>query len=283
MNIQSTDTVLITGASGGLGTYIVRAFARHGVRLALAAYPGNELEELRAEVEKQRCECITQVADLRKPGERQQLIETILKRFGRVDILVNNAGIEFTSYYHELSEVNILDVLNINLEAPMILTWLLLPQMLKHRRGHVINISSLAGKSGPAFQEPYSATKAGLIAFTASLRATYQDSGVSSSVIVPGFVEAGIYARLKARTGSSAPPWLGTSSPNSVALAVLRAIERNIPEVIVNPLPVRPLLAFMTLFPSAGERLINKIGSNKFFQLAVSIDKFGQTGNRGDF
>jgi short-subunit dehydrogenase len=270
MNIHPNDNVLITGASGGLGTHIVRAFARRGVRLALAAYPGNDLEELRAEVEKQGCECTTQVSDLRNPGERKHLIETILKRFGRVDILVNNAGIEFTSNYHELSEANILDVLNVNLEAPMILTRLLLSQMLKQRRGHVINISSLAGKSGPAFQEPYSATKAGLIAFTASLRASYADSGVSASVIVPGFVEAGIYTKLKIRAGCAAPALLGTSSPDSVALAVLRAIERDSPEIIVNPLPVRPLLAFTALFPSAGEWLINKIGSNKFFERAVS-------------
>jgi short-subunit dehydrogenase len=238
--------------------------------LALTAFPGNDLEELRTEVEKHGCECIALVFDLRNRNEIQQLIETVLKRFGHVDILVNNAGIEFTSYYHELPEANILDVLNINLEAPMILTRLLLSQMLKQRHGHVINISSLAGKSGPAFQEPYSATKAGLIAFTESLRATYHNSGVSASVIVPGFVEAGIYEQLKARTGCGAPALLGTSSPNAVARAVLRAIERDIPETIVNPLPVRPLLAFTALFPSAGEWLINKIGSNKFFERAVS-------------
>lgn len=270
MGIQATDTVLITGASGGLGTHITREFARRGVRLALTAFPGNDLEKLRTEVEKHGCECIALVFDLRNRNEIQQLIETVLKRFGQVDILVNNAGIEFTSYYHELPEANILDVLNINLEAPMILTRLLLSQMLKQRHGHVINISSLAGKSGPAFQEPYSASKAGLIAFTESLRATYHNSGVSASVIVPGFVEAGIYEQLKARTGCGAPALLGTSSPNAVARAVLRAIERDIPETIVNPLPVRPLLAFTALFPSAGEWLINKIGSNKFFERAVS-------------
>lgn len=277
MDIQATDTVLVTGASGGLGTYIAREFARRGVRLALTAFPGNDLEEIRAEVEKYGCECVALVSDLRNRGEIQQLIETILKRFGRVDILVNNAGIECTSYYHELSEANILDILNINLEAPMILTRLLLSQMLKQQRGHVINISSLAGKSGPAFQEPYSATKAGLIAFTESLRATYHNSGVSASVIVPGFVEAGIYAKLKVHAGCAAPALLGTSSPDSVALAVLRAIERNAPEIIVNPLPVRPLLAFTALFPSAGEWLISKMGSTQFFQKAANAQKNGQT------
>ena len=277
MKIQATDTVLITGASGGLGTHITREFARRGVRLALTAFPGNDLEELRAEVERHGCKCIAFASDLRSRSELQQAVETVIKRFGHVDILVNNAGIEFTSYYHELSEANILDVLNINLEAPMILARLLLPQMLKQRHGHVINISSLAGKSGPAFQEPYSASKAGLIAFTESLRATYHNSGISASVIVPGFVEAGIYEQLKVRAGCGAPALLGTSSPNVVARAVLRAIEQDIPEIIVNPLPVRPLLAFTALFPSAGEWLIGKLGSTQFFQKAANAKKHSQT------
>jgi short-subunit dehydrogenase len=276
MNLQPNDTVLITGASGGLGAHIVRAFARRGVRLALAAFPGFELEELRAEVEKQGCECAAYKSDLRNHDERRQLVDDVLKRFGRVDILVNNAGIEFTSFYHELSEGNILDVLNVNLEAPMMLTRLLLPQMLERRRGHVVNISSLAGKSGPAFQEPYAASKAGLVAFTTSLRATYRDSGVSASVIVPGFVEAGIYANLKAHTGCSAPALIGTSTPEAVAHAVIRAIERNSPEIIVNPIPMRPLLAFATMFPSAGEWLANIVGSNKFFHRIVEAQKLKQ-------
>jgi short-subunit dehydrogenase len=273
MKIQPMDVVLITGASGGLGVHIVRAFARLGVQMALAAYPGSELDELRAEVEKQGCKCATFVSDLRNREEPRKLIDDVLKHFGRVDVLVNNAGIEFTSFYHELSENDILDVLNVNLEAPMILTRLLLPQMLKQRRGHVINISSLAGKAGPAFQEPYSASKAGLIAFTLSLRGTYWRSGVSASVIVPGFVEAGIYTKLKERTGFGAPALLGTSPPQAVSRAVMRAIERDLPEVIVNSLPVRPLFAFMTLFPSAGEWALRQTGGNKFFRRVVEAQK----------
>lgn len=273
MKLLSNDVVLITGASGGLGVHITKAFAQRGVRLVLAAYPGNDLDELCSEVKKIGCECFTHVSDLRNREERQRLMDASLQRFGRMDVLVNNAGIEFTAFYHELSESNIFDVLNINLEAPMILTRLMLPKMLEQKRGHIINISSLAGKSGPAFQEPYSATKAGLIAFTASLRSTYRNMGVSASVIVPGFVEAGIYSKLKTQTGCTAPALLGTSSPESVAQAVLRAIERDTPEIIVNPLPVRPLLAFIAMFPLAGEWLVNKIGSNKFFQQAVDASK----------
>jgi short-subunit dehydrogenase len=273
MKIKPGDVVLLTGASGGLGIHFVKAFARLRIRLVLAAFPGNDLQEIRAEIEKQGCESVDMICDLRDPSQRLKLIETALNRFGRVDVLVNNAGVEFTAFYHELSETQIATVLAVNLEAPMMLARLVLPAMLTQKCGHIINISSLAGKSGPAFQEPYAATKAALIAFTLSLRSTYRTAGVSASAIVPGFVETGIYSRLKAQTGMSAPTWLGTSQPESVVHAVLRAIENDLPEVIVNPVPVRPLLAITALFPRVGEWLSGKIGANNFFRRAVEIGK----------
>jgi len=273
MKIKPGDVVLLTGASGGLGIHFVKAFAHLKVRLVLAAFPGNDLQEIRAEIEKEGCESIDMICDLREPCQRQKLVETTLKRFGRVDVLVNNAGVEFTAFYHELSEAQIASVLAVNLEAPMMLTRLLLPTMLAQKNGHIINIASLAGKSGPGFQEPYAATKAGLIGFTQSLRSTYHSLGVSASVIVPGFVEAGIYSRIKALTGMSAPVWLGTSQPEAVVQAVMRAIESDRPEIIVNPIPVRPLLAFTALFPRAGEWVSGKIGANDFFRRAVEMGK----------
>ena len=149
--------------------------------------------------------------------------------------------------------------------------------MLSRNRGHIVNISSLAGKSAPAFQEPYAATKAGLIGFTSSLRATYRGSGVSASVVVPGFVEAGIYAQLKKRSGLAAPALLVTSPPEKVAQAVVKVIEKDLPEIIINPLPVRPLLAFIALFPKAGEWLSDKTGGNDFFRKVVDKQKLGKS------
>jgi short-subunit dehydrogenase len=273
MKIIAGQTVLLTGASGGLGTFMTHAFADRGLKLALVAHPGVDLGDLREDVERRGGKAVDWASDLRDAVQRRQLLEQVRKDLGPVDILVNNAGVEFTTAYHELSEENIHEIIGVNLEAAMVLTRLALPEMLRRGNGHIVNISSLAGKAGPAFQEPYAATKAGLIAFTSSLRATYRRSGVSASVIVPGFVEAGIYANLKARTGCSAPALLGTSPPEKVARAVLRAIERDLPEIIVNPIPVRPLLAFTILFPRAGEWLMNQIGANEFFRKVVAAQK----------
>ena len=273
MKIKPGDVVLLTGASGGIGVHFVRSLARLKARLVLAAFPGNLLEELWREIEQGGCESVDLVCDLREPEQRAKLVGLALARFGRVDVLINNAGVEFNSYYHELSETQIGEVLAVNLAAPMMLTRLVLPAMLAQKRGHIINIASLAGKSGPAFQEPYAATKAGLIAFAASLRATYRADGVSASAVVPGFVEAGIYARLKAKAGISAPALVGVSTPESVVRAVIRAIEHDHPEIIVNPTPIRPMLALTALFPRAGEWLADKIGTNDFFRRAVAAEK----------
>jgi short-subunit dehydrogenase len=212
-------------------------------------------------------------SDLRDPEQRRGVVREVNQRLGPIDILVNNAGVEYTAPYHDLSEEQIYEVLSVNLEAPMALSRLVLPQMLERSRGHIVNISSLAGKSGPAFQEPYSATKAGLVGLTASLRASYRGSGVSASVVVPGFVEAGIYARIKSRTGCAAPYLLSGCSAERVAEAVLRAIEADTPEIIVNRFPIRPVLALSALSPSLGEWIVRSMGVHDFFRRAFAADK----------
>ena len=276
MKITTGLNVLITGATGGLGREISYAFADRGVQLSLVAYPGTELDGFRQELEGNGNKVITFSADVSDAKERTMFLEETRRQFGGIDILINNAGIEFTSPYDELPEQTILDILRVNLEAPMILSRKVVPEMLRRGSGHVVNISSLAGKSGPAFQEPYAASKAGLNAFTASFRATYYGTGVSASVICPGFVEAGIYARLKENTGCSAPALLGTSQPEAVVRAVMRAIEKDLPEVIVNSLPVKPLFATTTLFPRLGEFLVRQTGAHAFFKRVVEAQKTKQ-------
>lgn len=273
MRILAGQTVLLTGASGGLGSVITAAFARRKVKLGLVAYPGTGLEDLRRTVLRDGGQAIALTADLADPAERHRVVETVRKELGSPDILINNAGVEYTSAYHDLTETQIGEVLAVNLEAPMMLSRLVLPEMLERRQGHIVNMSSLAGKSGPAFQEPYSATKAGLVGFTSSLRATYRGSGVSASVIVPSFVEAGIYARLKAASGCKAPAVLTGCSAERVAQAVLRAIERDVPELIVNRFPLRPVLALTALSPALGDWISRQLGVHDFFRRVLEAQK----------
>ncbi len=162
-------------------------------------------------------------------------------------------------------------MVRVNLIAPMLLTWLVLPGMLERRQGHIVNMSSLAGKAGPAYEEPYGATKAGLIGFTQSLRGTYRRSGVSASVVCPGFVEEGMYAKTKEEFGTVVPRLLGVSKPEVVASAVIRAIKKDLPEVIVNPGPIRPLLMMTAISPNLGEWMIERIGAVAVFRKVAEL------------
>lgn len=266
MRLKSNQTVLLTGASGGLGTYIARALAVYGLNQALVAFPGKDLPPLQRELENSGINAFYLVADLRIREERRRVVEEVRKQFGATDILINNAGVEFTAPYHALSEDEISSVLQVNLEAPMQLSRMVIPEMLERGLGHIVNMASLAGKSAPAFQEPYAATKSGLIAFTMSLRETYLGSGVSASAICPGFVEAGIYARIKRKSGCSAPVLLGTSPPEKVGKAVVRAIQKDIPQIIINRYPVRPLLSLSEISPRLGASITRAIGASRFFK-----------------
>ena len=130
MEIKSGDTVLLTGATGGLGAFMAHALADRKVRQALVAHPGGSLEELQKTVETRGGEAAVFVCDLRDAAQRRQLLQEVRQQFGSIDILINNAGVEFTSAYHEMSEENIYHTLRVNLEAPMVLTRLVLPEML---------------------------------------------------------------------------------------------------------------------------------------------------------
>ncbi len=263
-------TAILTGASGGLGSHLVRTLAAEKMNLLLVAYPGIELPKVQAVAALQPVRSEILCADLRLAAERERVIATALDTFGRVDLLVNNAGVEYSAAMHDLSIEQIEEVLAVNLRAPMLLTRLLLPHLLKQGAGHIVNIASLAGKAGPGFQEPYAASKGGLIAFTQSLRASYRGTGVSASVITPGFVETGIYTRLKETTGRAAPALLGACPPERVCKAMLRAIRNDMPEILVSRYPVRPVLATSALFPRFGEWFNDAVGLTKFFRSAAA-------------
>ena len=266
MQITPSTRIVITGAPGGLGSHLVGVLAPLRPRMLLVSSPGVSLVETRDKARQMGAEAHELIADLRTDEGITSTVDTAFEKLGGIDLLINNAGIEFTAPYHELTEQQMLDVMSVNLIAAMRLTHRFLPSMLKQRSGRIINMSSLAGRLPPACQEPYAASKAGLVAFTSSLRATYAGSGVSANVLCPGFVEAGIYKRLREQTGIAAPLTLGTSQPETVAAALLKVIETDAPEVIVNSLPMRPLLMLQQAFPRLYEKVGDISGGHAFFK-----------------
>jgi short-subunit dehydrogenase len=267
---------IVTGASRGIGTHIARALAGKGVHLALAARSVEGLERTREAAAGAGVRAIAVPTDVSDPSALQTLVERAEAEFGAVDAVVNNAGVETFSAYHLVERDEIDAAVRVNLLAPMLLTQLVLPGMLQRGRGHVVSVSSLAGRVGLACMETYAATKGGLVAFTQSLRATYRGTGVSASVILPGFVaEGGMYARFAdgyAAGAANAPPRGRRPRPvpaEAVGRAVVRAIVEDVPELVVTPRPVRPLLAAATLAPGPAERAVERLGLTDLIRRAA--------------
>jgi len=144
--------------------------------------------------------------------------------------------------------------------------------MLERGQGHIVNVASLAGKAGTPYEAAYATTKHGMMGFTRSLRGEYRGTGVGVSVICPGFVsDVGMYADSMVEIGIEAPWTLGTSKPEKVAKAVLKAIKKNKAEIIVNPNATRVLLTVAEASPTLGEWLMRQMGAATVFRRAVEV------------
>ncbi|HEU0251175.1 MAG TPA: SDR family oxidoreductase, partial [Solirubrobacteraceae bacterium] len=190
-------TALVTGASGGLGTHIAKRLAREGVDVAVSGRREPELQRVAEELRQLGVKAAAIPADLADLDNIDPLVEGVEAELGAVDLLVNNAGVENVAAFTTYTREELTSMVDVNLTAPLLLTHRLAPGMLERGRGHVVFIASVAGKVGPAFSEPYAATKAGLVGLTQSLRSEYLNAPVGFSVICPGFIAGdGMYARM---------------------------------------------------------------------------------------
>lgn len=250
-------TALVTGASAGIGLAVARRLARKGANLVLAARRADKLEEAAAALRGLGVKVLAVPTDVGRRDDLERLVETTLRGLGTIDVLVNNAGIEAFCHFANLPPERIEETIRVNLTSAVMLTRLVVPHMLAAGRGHVVNMSSTAGKLGPPFGAVYATTKAGLIAFTQSLRSEYRNRGISASVICPGFADdGGIYDRMKAESGRHSPALVGSTTADRVAGAVIKAVEKDRPEIIVNSPPLRPIAVLMQMFPSLGASLV---------------------------
>jgi short-subunit dehydrogenase len=255
---------LVTGAAGGLGRYISRALATEGTNLVVSDLPGTGLDSVAAEMCGIGVEAQVVAADLREAGSRERLVREAAEEIGPLDVLVNNAGLEFGGGFLHHTREELEAITAVNLLAVLDLTRLVLPGMLERRRGHIVNLASLAGKVAPLYLATYGATKHGVVGFTNSLRAEFVDHPVSFSYICPGFVErVGMYGRLEGEVGEP-PRWLKTVPPDRVGEAAVAAIREDRAEVIVNEGPIRPLVGLYALWPRGAMRLLGNRRTRAF-------------------
>ncbi len=257
----SGSTVLLTGATGGIGQALARDLHGRGAELVLTGRRTEVLEPLAAEVGARSL-----AVDLSDPAQ----IDRLVAEAGEVDILVANAALSGVGLLEDYSIEEIDRVLDVNLRAPIVLARALAPAMARRGAGHLLFVSSLSGKTASARSSLYNATKFGLRGFAHGLRPDLRSSGVGVSVVCPGFIrDAGLFAD----SGAKLPPGVGTRSPRDVARAVAEAIERNRGEVDVAPLSLRVGAIFGGVAPGIAAVVTRKTGGD---DLAVSI----ATGNR---
>jgi short-subunit dehydrogenase len=226
----SGATVLLTGATGGLGRAIAEALANRGAKLVLSARKAEALEALASE--SPGVGHVTIPADLAQAGAATKLVADA----GDFDILVANAGVRGAGLLTDYSDEEIERAIRVNLEAPVRMARAVMERMVERRSGHLVFIASLAAKAATSRASLYSATKFGLRGFALSLRADLASRGVGVSLVSPGFVrDAGMFAD----SGSKLPPGLGTTTPERVAEAVVAAIEGDKMEITVAPLKDR--------------------------------------------
>jgi NAD(P)-dependent dehydrogenase (short-subunit alcohol dehydrogenase family) len=203
-NTFKDSVVLITGASSGIGREMARQLARQGARLVLAARRETELtavaEECRA-LGPQDLQVLVVPTDVSEPAQCEALVRQTVDRFGRIDMLVNNAGVTMWARFDEVKELSIFDkIIRTNYLGSVYCTYFALPY-LKQTRGRIVAVSSLAGKNGVPTRSGYAASKHAMAGFFDSLRIELAGSGVSVTVIYPGFVATGVQARAFDVTG----------------------------------------------------------------------------------
>lgn len=241
--------MLVTGASGGIGNALVMALAERGARVTLAGRRRDVLDGLAA-----RVGGTAVTADLTERAAPERLLAEV----GPVDVLVANAGLPASGLLSDYSIDQIDRALDVNLRAPIVMAKLAGAQMAARGAGQLVFMSSLSGRSASARTALYNATKFGIRGFALALREDMRPYGVGVSAVYPGPVrEAGMIADAAVKL-----PRLATRAPSDVAVATVRAIEKNLAEVVVAPWSLRLSTLVGALAPGVAATVQRRTGGD---------------------
>jgi short-subunit dehydrogenase len=265
-------SVLLTGATGGIGGAIARELAARGCTLTVTGRRKAELARLVAELGPPARGFAADLTNLLEVRE-------LLDHAGPVDILVACAGVDIPQDLADVSDGAVEEAIRINLLAPAELSRAAVPSMKQRGAGHVVFIGSVAGLvATPVNSSVYTATKWGLRGLGLALRQELHGTGIGVSTVSPaGVRDAGMFAR----TGLTLPWYAGTSSPQEVARAVVRAVERDRPEVVVASLGERFGAALSGVAPVLVGRLARVAGLGRIRQAVIGAQSRGHGPNTG--
>jgi uncharacterized protein len=222
-------SVLITGASSGIGAATAVAFARKGARLAICA---RRFDRLQAVADRCRAvgspEVVVRVADVSRPVEARSFVTAALNIFDSIDVLINNAGIGWRGRFQEISEVELVEMLNTNVLGAMITTQAALPAMIAANSGVIVNVASVVGFRAMPYSAAYSASKYALVGLSHALRGELSGTGVKVCVVYPGTTDTEFF---KGRR----PDGLVLHPAGWVANAIVRTARWPRRDVIILP------------------------------------------------
>ena len=198
MKILSEKNIIITGGGRGIGKGIVEKFAEQGANIAFTSLKmSDESFELVKNIEQFGVKIKAYESDASDFDSAINLAETVLNDFGSIDVLVNNAGITKDNLLMRMSESDFNDVMKINMNSVFNNTKAVLRQMLKQKRGSIINLSSVVGVKGNAGQSNYSSSKSAINGFTKSIALELGSRNIRCNAIAPGFIETEMTKSLK--------------------------------------------------------------------------------------
>jgi short-subunit dehydrogenase len=224
----TNKTIIITGASSGIGRELSVRLAEKGVKLVLAARSQQRLEEVAKDCRAKGSEALVVVADVANRLACKKIVDETVNAFGGIDILVNNAGMTMWAEFETVTNLEALEqIMHVNFFGSMYLTYFALPYLIKSK-GQIVGVSSLTGKTGIPTRSIYAASKHAMAGFFDSLRIELKEKGVAVTMIYPGFVSSEV--RERALNGEGIP--LGKSPVKEKEVMTVEECVRQMLPVI---------------------------------------------------